>query len=420
MKKLDDISEFENLFNKEMSTHSTPPPADAWANVAASTAGKSAGMLGQAGSFLGSATNLLKAALFAGGIAAVGIVVYNDNTSTETPEENIIVSDNKVKTPDTPELSNLEESVDSEKITTSTKEEKKIKLKNTPAKKSKLPQDSKPVETTKNNTAPSPEIVLQEEKPDNKSSSDKEVALTESASLPSFEISNPRPCLGDKITLSSSRKGTWYKNGEIIGTKIKNITTTLDKKGATLFLLEVGDHTISRTVDVQNAEAQIMSTVENSNYRFNLTDKSQIANWYVDNTLVVTNAKEYSTALTKVGDHTIKAIVTNSPCSKPTSITITTKPVGSIHFYDIMTLDGDGLNDEYVVEIKGYENYSIQIFDLENNLVFISTDPAKSWNGRRYNMGEECPSNSYVAKISYTLIGEAPTTKNIKLTLKRP
>ena len=89
MKKIDNISDFEHLFKKEMSGHSTPPPADAWANVAASTAGQSAGILSQASSFLGSATNLLKVALFAGGIAAVGIAVYTENTDTNTSTENI-------------------------------------------------------------------------------------------------------------------------------------------------------------------------------------------------------------------------------------------------------------------------------------------------------------------------------------------
>jgi len=86
MKKFENISEFENLLKDQLGGHSTPPPADVWTNVAASTTAQSASILSQVTGFLGSTTNLVKVALFAGGIAAAGIAIYNENRSSNTAE----------------------------------------------------------------------------------------------------------------------------------------------------------------------------------------------------------------------------------------------------------------------------------------------------------------------------------------------
>ena len=84
MKKIKDISEFENLLKDTLQGHSTPAPPDVWSSVAASTS-QSAGLLSQVTTYFGSATNILKVALFAGGIAAVGIVIYTENTPEINP-----------------------------------------------------------------------------------------------------------------------------------------------------------------------------------------------------------------------------------------------------------------------------------------------------------------------------------------------
>jgi|AntRauTorckE5430_2_1112549.scaffolds.fasta_scaffold01484_4 hypothetical protein len=417
MKKIDNISDFEHLFKKEMSGHSTPPPADAWANVAASTAGQSAGILSQASSFLASASNVLKVALFAGGIAAVGIVIYTENVgpdvSTATTEITIPVDKKEQKREQTPDLQKVDVTTpgqntqDTQDKSTQTSPKRKIeKAAKTTTPKTEVPKTPTKQEVTANKT-PAPIADNTNE------------VLIDTKPL-YFEISNPKPCLGDKITLHSQKAGSWYQDSELLATNVKTITTTVTKKGATLLSLIIRDTKTSKTIDVQGSEAQIVSAKQGNKHFFSLTEKSQIANWYIDDKLIVTNAKECTNALTQVGEHTIRAVVTNSSCTAPASITVTTKPIGSIRIYNIITIDGDGKNDEYDVEIDGYENYSIQIFDLENTLIFYANEPANKWNGRLFNEGTECPAGSYVAKISFTLIGEAPTTKNIKLTLKRP
>ena len=417
MKKIDNISDFEHLFKKEMSGHSTPPPADAWANVAASTAGQSAGILSQASSFLGSATNLLKVALFAGGIAAVGIAVYTENTDTNTSTENIetapSLTTEEQKEQQTPiinddSIATLE--VDGNKPARqdmSFTKKPTLEAANERSSGAKLSSET----TDKKAEAPT-------EEPNQQSTTKSDI--TDIKPLP-FEISNPKPCLGEEVTLHSQAAGSWYQDGKLLATNSKVVTTSALNKGAIVIALKVGETKTSKTIYVQGSEAQIISTTHDNKHHFSLADQNQIANWYIDDQLVVTNAKECSHVLTKVGEHSIRAVVTNNPCALTTSTTVTTKPVGSIRYYNIITVDGDGKNDVYDVEIEGYENYSIQIFDIESNKpVFFATDPANKWNGKVNNTGIDCPAGSYVAKISYTLIGEAPTTKSTKITLKRP
>jgi hypothetical protein len=416
MKNIDNISEFEHLFKKEMSGHSTPPPADAWANVATSTAGKSASILSQASSFVGSATNLLKIALFAGGIAAVGIVVYNENSGVAISPDNTETSTeaNKENQKQTALLQDIE-------IRTA-----ELKTEDIQAKTAKKSPTSSTEKTTNTQT---PETIATNTSGEQKlaAANTAHTTLKNTADEATdvkplyFEISNPKPCLGDEIILKSQLAGSWYQDGTLLASNTNIITTTVTKKGATILSLIVEETKTSKIIDVQSSEAQIVSATQDGKYLFSLSDKNQIANWYIDSKLLATNAKECSTTLNKVGQHNIRAVVINNPCTAPTSITLETKPVGKITTYDIITIDGDGKNDEYAVEIEGYENYSIQIFDPTTNTeVFYTKDPVNMWNGRRYNDGVECPAGSYVAKISYTLIGEAPITKNIKLTLKRP
>ncbi|MFB1002576.1 MAG: hypothetical protein QMC70_00335, partial [Bacteroidia bacterium] len=94
MNKFKDISELEQLLKSNLQVHSTPAPPEVWSNVAAST-GQSAGILGQAMSFLNSTTNLMKVALFVGGIAAVGIVIYNENKAPSGAASNQEIAPNQ-------------------------------------------------------------------------------------------------------------------------------------------------------------------------------------------------------------------------------------------------------------------------------------------------------------------------------------
>ncbi|MDQ3047963.1 MAG: gliding motility-associated C-terminal domain-containing protein [Bacteroidota bacterium] len=70
----------------------------------------------------------------------------------------------------------------------------------------------------------------------------------------------------------------------------------------------------------------------------------------------------------------------------------------SVFFTNAFTPNGDGINDEY--RIHGtYELKQFQIFDRTGQTIFETSDPNKSWNGKRAGGKDYCQTGSYVFKI---------------------
>ncbi len=69
-----------------------------------------------------------------------------------------------------------------------------------------------------------------------------------------------------------------------------------------------------------------------------------------------------------------------------------------------ITPNGDGKNDYYDVEIKGYSYFSIVIADKDNKVVFSSTDPAVKWNGTDQVSKQPCAVGTYGVVIKYQLL----------------
>jgi gliding motility-associated-like protein len=67
--------------------------------------------------------------------------------------------------------------------------------------------------------------------------------------------------------------------------------------------------------------------------------------------------------------------------------------------------NGDGFNDEYVVEIEGHNEYEIKIMNRWGQTVFKSTNSTKHWNGTVNNDGSECPEGTYFYVIKYKFDG---------------
>jgi gliding motility-associated-like protein len=77
---------------------------------------------------------------------------------------------------------------------------------------------------------------------------------------------------------------------------------------------------------------------------------------------------------------------------------------------NIFTPNGDGKNDEFSVDLSSYEfsDFSLVILDMKNQLVFKSTNPQESWNGKKVD-GDVCPAGTYI----YYLTGKTVSGKTI-------
>jgi gliding motility-associated-like protein len=81
-----------------------------------------------------------------------------------------------------------------------------------------------------------------------------------------------------------------------------------------------------------------------------------------------------------------------------------------IRLPNIFTPNGDGQNDVFNIDLTEYQfqDFSLVILDLTNHIMFQSSDPSESWNGKKPD-GEMCLTGNYV----YYLTGKTIEGKTI-------
>lgn len=78
---------------------------------------------------------------------------------------------------------------------------------------------------------------------------------------------------------------------------------------------------------------------------------------------------------------------------------------------DVITPNGDGLNDQFYVEFDRYpERYELLIFDQLNRLVFRSENPRESWKAQCYQT--PCPAGLYRVVLTTQFEGQSETKVN--------
>ncbi len=137
-----------------------------------------------------------------------------------------------------------------------------------------------------------------------------------------------------------------------------------------------------------------------------VTDLSERGNgWFYDfgNTF---NTAERNPVYTypDTGQYVITQIVTHpNGCRDTLSKPIDIQPEVRYFLPNAFTPNGDSVNDEYrgVGLMEGATNFDMTIWNRWGELVFRASDPEASWNGRKFNSGQEAPNGVYVVQVSY-------------------
>lgn len=87
---------------------------------------------------------------------------------------------------------------------------------------------------------------------------------------------------------------------------------------------------------------------------------------------------------------------------------------------NVFTPNGDDFNDVFEVDIEGWTEYKIEIFNRFSEKVFSSEDPNNSWNGKKNNTGADLPAGVYYVVVEYKLRGQQAETYKGTITLIRP
>ncbi len=108
-----------------------------------------------------------------------------------------------------------------------------------------------------------------------------------------------------------------------------------------------------------------------------------------------------------------------SDCVDTVCRVITNLFITRIKIPNVYTPNGDGSNDNFMIDIEGEDKYDLQIFNRWGNKVFESRDKTKTWNGKDMNDGGECPAGVYYFIFNYQLRAQDPTSVTGTVTLIR-
>lgn len=415
MKKLNDIEQLDALFKQHLDKAQVPAPPEVWSSVASSAGVQSASTLSQFSTYFSSLTNIVKLALFVGGTVTVGVLLYKANTEPAPKSDNIEETITEPLSGEENSSETYTEEIVNEGVSnnteTSSVENNTANPSNTNGSNNPSNQNNDPrLGSETDHSTP----AQNNDNPDNSPTIAIPLAL-------SIVTSNETTCIGQTKTFSSNdrTKGDWYINNKLVKKESEVMSHRFAEKGQFTIELRAKHAKAIHTLDVKSSDANIqVKDLQNGQYELSLSDsKLKVSQWTM-------NGSSLSTAQTvnarlQSGTVHIAARASDGECAYTVEKTIEIKSKGSFSSPNIFTPNGDGKNDEYLVKITNYQSFSMVIFDDKNNRVFETRDPQQGWNGRISNIGEACTDGIYIVRISYTLDGEAPESKLIKLTLKR-
>lgn len=218
---------------------------------------------------------------------------------------------------------------------------------------------------------------------------------------PKSEELAPSPSKNIEYTSETEKKNISSKN------EIVSSSKNSDEKENTVILISDKTNLIETTIlsmthVVEAIEEKTTLITENSSEKINsgksegVSESNEIGTNVINETEVTNNDVSSEQDQTKDENPVIKSKVTKFP--------------------DVFTPNGDGANDFYFIEIQNINNFHVMIMDVNNKIVYESTDPQFKWDGSVRN---EIQKSGQFACIVTGTDNEGKSFKDIQLFVIR-
>lgn len=411
MKKLDNIDQLDALFKSKLDKAQINAPSDVWTQVSSSIGGGSTSVVSQLTNYFSSITNIVKVALFAGGIATVSVLLYQANSneeklSSDNPKEIVEQSvtpldQDQTESTTTENIQDVDAG-DSERIDGS-------EINNT---------------TTEINTTPGTDATVGSDVGQGSTTSEDPVGTTTSETaevkLTINSISNTA-CPGETRTFvcNNHQAGDWYINGKLVKSGSDVMSHRFTASGDYVVVCVQDELKAHFQLNVIQMEA-VIAAKELINGQYEIAINSghlEVKRWLINGKPV--SDKDVLYHKLQPGKTHVAAELTDGVCNILAEKLINVEAKSNLYVPTIFTPNGADGNDSFFIDIKNYTSFNMQIFDRSGNRVFETNDPNIKWTGKVLNQGSDCPTGVYAVIIKYKLIGQDIKTMNEKLTLRR-
>jgi gliding motility-associated-like protein len=195
-----------------------------------------------------------------------------------------------------------------------------------------------------------------------------------------------------KLTASTANSYRWFKNGQVIaGETGKNLT--VNKAGAYTVEATFANGTVKTsaashvTVVVITATIQAsVSTAIEKGTTVKLTASGGTTYGWADDSGIISGQNTNILTVKPQQTTTYKVTVSNANgCTDVAQITITVKADDQLIANNLLTPNGDGINDVWVVKnISEYPDNEVTVFDRAGRTVYHKKNYSNDWNGE-YN-----------------------------------
>ncbi|OFX74820.1 MAG: hypothetical protein A2X12_04420 [Bacteroidetes bacterium GWE2_29_8] len=136
----------------------------------------------------------------------------------------------------------------------------------------------------------------------------------------------------------------------------------------------------------------------------------------VDSTIWSTGELTKSITISQSGEYSLEVVGTGT-CKHVSSYTITVLPLYEPVIHNIITPNGDGINDIWHIEnIEGYDKVDVSVFNRWGDLVYSSNSYKSDWNAS-YS-GGIVPDGSYFYVLKCTINEDTKTYKGTLSVIK--